>query len=66
MLRLKEKDKEISEMLENIRIAHGEWKTKEKLFQEVTDPDLVDFAIYELEASKLKYMYLLKLLKKIM
>lgn len=63
MLNFREKDKEREESLENIRLAHKQWKAKELYFQEVTDPDLVDYAIFELEASKLKYIYLLKKLK---
>lgn len=55
-----EKDKEREEMLEIIKLAHNQWKARELFFQEVTDPDLVDYAIHELEASKLKYFYLLK------
>ncbi len=64
MLNFREKNKEREEILENIRLAHKQWKAKELYFQEVTDPDLVDYAIFELEASKLKYIYLLKKLKK--
>ncbi|HSH34901.1 DUF2508 family protein [Schnuerera sp.] len=55
----KEKSEE-EKILDNIRKAHEEWKNKEKYFESVTDPDLVDHAIYELEASKIKYIYLLK------
>ena len=36
---------------------------EENYFNFATDPDLVDFAIYEIEASKRKYAYLLKLAK---
>lgn len=63
MFNFKDKNNEMEEMLDNLRNAHNEWKEKEKFFQEVTDPDLVDIAIYEMEASKIKYVYLLKKLK---
>ena len=56
MFNFKEKNNEMEEMLESLRNAHNEWKDKEKFFQEVTDPDLVDIAIYEMEASKIKYI----------
>lgn len=36
---------------------------KENYFNHATDPDLVDFAIYDIEASRRKYAYLLKLAK---
>ncbi|MFT9494482.1 YaaL family protein [Anaerosolibacter sp.] len=48
-------------MLENIRQAHDEWRNAEAYFQMVTDPDLIDYAIYRLEAAKIKYTYLMKL-----
>ncbi|GFN35708.1 DUF2508 family protein [Tepidimicrobium xylanilyticum] len=54
------KKTEEEKMMENLKRAHEEWKNKEIYFQWVTDPDLVDHAIYELEASKIKYIYLLK------
>lgn len=52
-----------AEMLERLRQAHKEWKDNEAFFKEVSDPDLIDYAIYEVEASKLKYIYLLKKMK---
>jgi len=58
----KEKTEE-EKMLENLKKAHEEWKNKEVYFESVTDPDLVDHAIYELKASKIKYIYLLKKVK---
>lgn len=52
------------DMLGLIRLAHREWKDKERLLDEVTDPDLIDYAIYEAKASRIKYMYLLKQYKR--
>lgn len=60
MMNFVNKDKERDEMLENIRLAHKQWEDKVNFFESVTDPDLIDYAIFEMEASKLKYMYLLK------
>ncbi|WP_353095591.1 DUF2508 family protein [Tissierella praeacuta] len=59
----KEKKDLKTEMLENLRLAHSQWRDKENYFQAVTDPDLIDYAIYDMEASKLKYIYLLKKMK---
>ena len=56
---------EEQEIIEFLRIAEMEWKAKEEYFQSVSEPDLIDHAIYELEASKIKYMYLLKKVKEI-
>lgn len=62
--KLKNKEKtEKEKILESLKEAQEEWKDKEKYFQSVTEADLVDHAIYELEASKIKYIYLLKKIK---
>lgn len=64
--KFKTKDKtEEEEILESLKEAHKEWRDKEKYFHSVTEPDLIDHAIYELEASKVKYIYLLKKAKEI-
>lgn len=52
---------EDDQMLENIRSAHEDWKNAEKFFENVTDPDLIDHAIFRIEAAKTRYTYLLKL-----
>jgi len=44
---------------EEARAALSKWKTAEKFLNEVSDPALVDFAIYELEAARRKYIYIL-------
>ncbi len=54
---------EEEKILESLKEAHREWKDKERYFQSVNEPELIDHAIYELEASKIKYMYLLKKIK---
>ena len=62
--KLKHNEKtEKEKTLESLKKAQEEWKHKEKYFQSVTEPDLVDHAIYELEASRIKYIYLLKKIK---
>ncbi|SHH46987.1 Protein of unknown function [Caloranaerobacter azorensis DSM 13643] len=48
------------EFFKALKDAHFEWKKAECYFQNVTDPDLIDFAIYNMEAAKIKYIYLLK------
>ncbi|RKD28860.1 hypothetical protein BET03_07185 [Thermohalobacter berrensis] len=40
--------------------AHKEWKDAENYFKNVTDNDLIDYAIYEMKAARKKYIYLLK------
>jgi transcription initiation factor TFIIIB Brf1 subunit/transcription initiation factor TFIIB len=45
---------------DEVKKAHEELLTAEKYFQCVTDPDLVDHAIYTMEAARKKFIYLLK------
>jgi len=40
--------------------AHAEWQAAQAYFENVTDPDLVDHAIFAIEAAERKYMYLLR------
>ena len=58
----KEKDKQkfIKGMRRSFQI---DVETAEHFFQFVSDPELVDVAIYELEAKKSRYRYLLRLAK---
>lgn len=53
-----------SSLVELVYQAHREWEQAKTLFNEVRDPDLVDHAIYAMEAAERKYMYLLKQAKK--
>lgn len=65
---MEKKDKEVlesEEMLKNVALAFKEWKERESLFENIDDPELVDYAIYQMEASRLKYVYLLNKLRKI-
>lgn len=64
-------DEQKKEYLENklslvdlIDMAHREWEEARALFEEVKEPELVDHAIYAMEAAERKYVYLLKIAKK--
>lgn len=52
---------EEDKILETIKLAHEEWNNAEAFFQNVTDPDLIDHAIYRVEAAKTRYAYLMKI-----
>lgn len=58
------KDQEIDDdqqLVQNVKKAYEEWRDAENFFHSVSnDPDLVDHAIYKLEATKSRYTYLLK------
>ncbi len=43
--------------------ARAEWLSARQYFECVSEPDLVDQAIYSMEAAERKYMYLLRLAK---
>lgn len=43
-----------------VRQAYADWQAAENYFDNVADPDLIDFAIYDIEAAKKKYIYMLK------
>lgn len=63
---MEKKDKEIKEkdeFLKIVALAFKEWKEKERMFEMVSDPELVDYVIYQMEASRLKYIYLLNKLR---
>lgn len=43
--------------------AHREWQAAQQYFQMVSEPELVDHAIYTLEAAQRKYVYLFRRLR---
>jgi len=59
------KKTEKEQLIEDLKKAQREWKMKEEYFQWATDPDLIEHAIYELKASKIKYIYFLKKAKEL-
>ena len=40
--------------------ARQEWQSAKERFDQISDPDLIDHAIYDLEAAERRYVYLLK------
>lgn len=54
---------EREKIIKDIDRAYLDVTTAESFFQMVSDPDLVDVAIYDLEAKKSRYTYLLRLAK---
>lgn len=51
------------EMFKSIENAKREWEDAKNIFENVSHPDLVDYAIYKVEAAEQKYIYLLKQFK---
>ncbi|WP_366923420.1 YaaL family protein [Metallumcola ferriviriculae] len=40
--------------------AKREWEAAQNIFNEATEKDLVDYAIFEMQATERRYMHLLK------
>jgi hypothetical protein len=47
-------------LADSVEQAREEWLNSRAYFETVYDPDLVDHAIYLMEAAERKYVYLLK------
>jgi hypothetical protein len=50
----------LEEFFNSLHKAHQEMCDTQNFFDNVVDPELVDHAIYKMEAAKSKYIYLLK------
>ncbi len=44
---------------DSVEQAKIEWMSARAYFEQVTDPELVDYAIYQVKAAERRYMYLL-------
>ncbi|NLK08752.1 MAG: DUF2508 family protein [Firmicutes bacterium] len=44
---------------EVVEQAHRDWVDAKAFFDNVIDPELVDYAVYSMEAAERKYVYLL-------
>ncbi|HBV69044.1 MAG TPA: DUF2508 domain-containing protein [Clostridiales bacterium] len=52
-----------NELYANLESAKKEWEEAKNIFENVSEPDLVDYAIYNVEAAEKKYVYLLRQIK---
>ncbi len=59
----KKENIEREKIIKDIDRAYLDVLTAESFFQVVSEPELVDVAIYDLEAKKSRYAYLLRLAK---
>ena len=57
------KDMEREKIYREVEEARREWLQSRAYFNLVTEPELVDHAIYAVEAAEKKYIYLLKRVK---
>lgn len=58
-----QKNDAMDDLYVNLEKAKKEWEDAKNVFENVSEPDLVDFAIYNIEAAEQKYVYLLKQIK---
>lgn len=61
---ISKKETEQDKFMMMLKEAHADWQNAQKFFDNTTEPDLIDYAIYEMEASKTRYRYLIKQAKK--
>lgn len=47
-------------ILQVVERARRDWEAAQAYFNNVTDPDLIDHAIYQVQAAERKYVYLLR------
>lgn len=45
---------------ENVRDAYREWEEAKNFFEYLSEPELVDYAAYAIEAAKLRFLYMLR------
>jgi hypothetical protein len=60
LFRLKNTREKLPDLIEDLEQAWREWKHARLYFNNVTDPDLIDYAIFYMGATEKKYIYLLK------
>jgi hypothetical protein len=51
---------EKDELMEKILLAKNEWEYANRFFHEAIEPEIIDIAIFQLDAAERKYMYLLQ------
>jgi hypothetical protein len=60
LFRLKNNSQILPNLIEDLEQAWQEWRHARLYFNNVTDPDLIDYAIFYMGATEKKYIYLLK------
>lgn len=60
MLFMRNKENQQDQRAQQVLRAMEQWQEAQRYFESVSDTDLVDYAIYEAEAARRKYMLLLK------
>ncbi|MBS6565509.1 MAG: DUF2508 family protein [Clostridiales bacterium] len=51
---------EAAEYMENLWEVWQQWQSAKSMFEQAVDPDMVEFAIYNMEARKKQFNYMVK------
>lgn len=51
---------EVAEYMENLWEVWQQWQSAKNMFEQAIDPDMVEFAIYNMEARKKQFNYMVK------
>lgn len=54
---------ETKDIYESLRKAKKDWDNAKNIFENVSNPELVDYAIYNVDAAEKRYMYILNQIK---
>ena len=60
MLFNKRKQDDFDRHAEDVRKALSEWQEAKRYFENVSDPDLVEYAVYQVEAARRRYVLMLR------
>lgn len=62
-IKVQETEDSMDSIYNSIKNAKKNWEDAKNVFENVTNPDLIDYAIYNVDATEKRYTYLLKQIK---
>lgn len=62
-IKTQETEDSVEDIYSSIENARKEWEDAKNIFENVTNPDLIDYAIHKVDATEKRYTYLLKQIK---
>jgi hypothetical protein len=61
---IEDKVDEKQEFFNQVRKAHKDWQIAIDNFNHYIDPDMIDYAVYDIDAAEKKFIYLIKKARK--
>jgi hypothetical protein len=61
---VEDKVDEKQEFFDQVRKAHKDWQIAVENFNYYIDPDIIDYAVYDINAAEKKFVYLIKKARK--